>query len=297
MIVAGQQKDVSTTYTLIGEKKLPLHSKDVLMKTSRSFDRAASYYDQTRTLPEPIGKQGMQAILDIAGPTARILEVGAGTGRISIPLLERGLNLIGCDLSSKMLRRLQEKSPSARIAQSDAALLPFPAASFDIVLTAHVLHLIPPWRDALREFRRVLMPGGAFLNVSTWAPVGVSSTVKIREFWRGWISAKGVDAGHPGARTQEELLQGLRSLGADITEVEAIRFAYSFNLREELERFESRVYSETWEIPDALFDASIKELRVWATDEFGTLDQQIEDQVRFVINVARFGNEMRGLAQ
>jgi ubiquinone/menaquinone biosynthesis C-methylase UbiE len=258
------------------------------MNTSRSFDRAAGYYDQTRPLLEPIASHGMQAILDITGPGARVLEVGAGTGRISIPLLERGLDLIGCDLSSQMLRRLQGKLPSARIAQSDAVYLPFPAASFDNVLTAHVLHLIPSWREVLREFRRVLRPGGAYLNVSTWAPVGVSVSVKIREFWRGWISANGVNAGHTGARTPEELLQELHSLRAVLKEVEVIRFPYSFNLREEIERFESRVYSETWEIPDALFDASMKELRVWAKDELGTLDQQIEDQVRFVINVARF---------
>lgn len=260
------------------------------MNTSRSFDRAASYYDQTRMLPESVANHGMQAILDITGPAARMLEVGAGTGRISIPLLERGLDLIGCDLSSKMLRRLQEKFPSARIARSDAARLPFPTASFDNVLTAHVLHLIPSWRESLREFRRVLRPGGAYLNVSTWAPVGVTVTVKIREFWRGWMLANGTNAGHPGARTPEELSQELHSLGADLTEVEVMRFPYSFNLREELKRFESRVYSETWEIPDTLFDASMKELQVWATNEFGTLDQEIEDQVRFVINVAHFKN-------
>jgi SAM-dependent methyltransferase len=187
-----------------------------------------------------------------------------------------------------MLMRLREKFPSARILRSDGAYLPCPAASFDNVLTAHVLHLIPAWREVLRAFRRVLKPGGAYLNVSTWAPVGVSVGVKIREFWRGWISANGANAGHPGARTPEELLQELHSLGAVLTEVEVIRFPYSFNLREELERFESRVYSETWEIPDALFDASMKELRAWAKGELGTLDQEIEDQVRFVINVARF---------
>ena len=45
------------------------------MSTSRSFDRAASVYDQTRPLPEPIAGHGIQAILDMAGPGARILDV------------------------------------------------------------------------------------------------------------------------------------------------------------------------------------------------------------------------------
>lgn len=258
------------------------------MNNSRSFDRAASFYDQTRPLPEAIAKDGIKAIVDIAGDSAHILEVGIGTGRIAVPLLERGMNLIGCDLSSKMLLRLKEKFPSARIAQSDASQLPFPAASFDVVLTVHVLHLIPPWREALREFRRILKPEGIYLNVSTWAPVGVTPSGRIRDFWRGWMAANGVESGHVGAQGQAEILEELRSLGAELTEVEAVRFSMPLNLHEELDRFSSRVYSETWDLPDDIFDASMKELRAWALREFGNLDQQLEDQVRFVINVARF---------
>ena len=260
------------------------------MSKSRTFDRAAHIYDQTRPLLEPILTHGIPAMLEVIGPKARVLEVGSGTGRISIPLLERGVDLIGCDLSSQMLKRFQEKFPSGRIARADASLLPFPTAQFDVVLTVHVMHLIPSWRETLREFRRVLVPGGLYLNVSTWAPVGTSVSQRIREFWRGWMSANGVDAGHVGARTQAELLQELHSLNTTLTEVEVVRFTDSFNLREELDRFSSRVYSETWDIPDAIFNASMNELRAWVTREFGSLDQDIEDHVRFVMNVARFGN-------
>jgi len=267
---------------------LDVKEKGFPVSKSRSFDRAANFYDQTRRLLEPVARQGIPAILELVGPNARVLEVGSGTGRLSIPLLERGVDLIGCDLSSHMLRRFQEKFPSARIARADAASLPFPNAQFDLVLTVHVLHLIPAWREVLREFRRVLVPGGTFLNVSTRAEVGDSVNVKIRQFWRGWMKANGVDAGHPGARERADLLQELQSLGADLSEVEAIRFMESFNLREELDRFSARVYSETWDIPDTIFEESMKELRAWATAEYGSLDQEIEDEVRFFIDVAQF---------
>lgn len=261
------------------------------MRSSRTFDRAANVYDQTRLLLEPVASYGIAAILDIIGPGARVLEVGSGTGRISIPLLERGVNLIGCDLSVPMLTRFREKFPSAQIARADASLLPFSTSQFDIVLTVHVMHLIPPWREALREFRRVLAPGGAYLQVSTGAPVGISASGKIRDFWRSWMRANGVDAGHPGVRDEAELLKELHSLGAEITEVEAVRLTDSFNLRQQLDRFASRVPSETWDIPDAIFEASMNELRGWAIQEFGSLDQEINEEVRFVILVARFGNE------
>jgi ubiquinone/menaquinone biosynthesis C-methylase UbiE len=258
------------------------------MKKSRVFDRAANYYDQTRRLLEPIAGQGIPAILDLIGPEARVLEVGSGTGRISIPLLERGVDLIGCDLSVPMLRRFQEKYPSPRIVRADAALLPFPRAHFDVVLTVHVLHLIPSWREVLREFLRVLAPGGSFLNVSTGAAVGVNVNQNIHEFWRGWMRAHGLDAGHPGARERDVLLQELRSLGADLREVEAIRYPEVFTLREQLDRLASRTSSETWDVPDALFEESMQELRAWVTAEYGDLDQEITDEVRFFIDVARF---------
>jgi ubiquinone/menaquinone biosynthesis C-methylase UbiE len=261
-----------------------------MMNTSRSFDRAANIYDQTRRLLEPIAKYGIPTILDLIGPGARVLEAGAGTGRMSIPLLEHGVDLIGCDLSSEMLRRFQEKLPSARLVRADASLLPFASAQFDHVMTVHVLHLIPYWRDVLRELRRVLKPGGTYMNVSTWAEAGVSASGKIRDFWRGWMRQNGIDAGHPGVRDQQTLLQELRSMGAALTEVEAVRYSDSFLLREELDRFEARVSSETWDLPDEIYNASMKELRAWATAEFGDLDQELENQVRFMIEVARFEN-------
>ena len=261
------------------------------MSTSRSFDRAASYYDQTRPALESIAGTGTQAILDITGPTARILDVGTGTGRISNPLLERGVDLIGCDLSSKMLKRLLEKFPGARIVQSDACILPFPAASFDAVLTAHVLHLIPSWRDALREFRRVLAPAGVYLNLKTWATVGVSVREQVRVHWRRWLEERGVNAYLLGMQSSEEFQQELQSMGAHVTQVEVLRYSFPFTLRQELERFASRIYSDSWEIPDVIFESSVKELRTWVEHEYGDLEQQREDEVRFAIDVARFEGE------
>lgn len=258
------------------------------MRSSRSFDRASQIYDQTRPLLEPISKYGIPAIVDIIGSSARLLEVGCGTGRISIPLLERGVNWIGCDLSSNMLRQFHEKYPPAPIAQADGTLLPFSSAQFDAVLTVHVMHLIPPWREVLGEFRRVLVPEGTYLNMSTWAPVGVTVSGQIREFWRGWMAAHGMSVVPAGVRDQAELEEELRSLGSVLSEVEAVRFPYSFRIDEQLNHFASRSFSETWDLPDELFNASMKELRAWATHEYGNLDREIQDDVRCVIHVARF---------
>ncbi len=258
------------------------------MNSSRSFDRAASFYDQTRPFLESIAKPGVQAILEITGPKARVLDVGTGTGRISIPLLQQGLDLIGCDLSLKMLARLQKKLPSARIAQSDASALPFPSTHFMFVLTVHVLHLIPSWREVLREIQRVLTSGGAYLNITTWGSTGNSTRERLRMHWRDWLGTQGLNAGNPGIQGREQLVAELQSMGARLTEVEVLRYPLVFTLREELERFASRIYSDSWEIPDAIFESSLEELRTWVKHEYGNLDQQLQDEVRFSIDVARF---------
>jgi ubiquinone/menaquinone biosynthesis C-methylase UbiE len=260
------------------------------MSKSLSFDRAADFYDQTRPLFEPIATHGIRAILEQTGPTARILDVGTGTGRISVPLLERGADLVGCDLSANMLKKLVEKYPAAQLAQADASRLPFPDARFDAALTVHVLHLIPVWRDVLGEIRRVLAPGGVYLNVRTWASAGASVREAMRHYWRHWLEVRGVDAGSPGMRNHEEFQQQLSAMGAARTEVEVVRFALSFTLREQLERFISRTFSDAWDIPDDLHAASIKELRAWVEQEYGDLDQERQDPVRFMMDVVRFND-------
>ena len=258
------------------------------MTQSRSFDRAATYYDNTRRLLAPIEQHGIPAIQELVGAQARVLEAGCGTGRISIPLLERGTDVVGCDLSAPMLHRFQEKYPSPPVVQADASLLPFPGGHFDAVLTVHVLHLIPVWRDVLREFQRVLVSGGLYLNVRTWEMIADSTSERIRDFWRGWMKEHGIEALSIGLRSHTDLLDELRSLGANVSEVEVVRYRDSIHLRQEIEHFEQRLYSETWDLPDEIFNEGVKALRAWAADTFGALDQELSDEFRFLIHVARF---------
>lgn len=258
------------------------------MSDSLSFDRAAGYYDQTRALPEAVVQQGVRAILEIAGAGARILDVGTGTGRVSIPLLEGGADLVGCDLSLPMLRRMQEKLPAARILQADGFRLPFPTARFDAVLTVHVVHLIASWQEALREFQRVLRPGGVYLNVRTYAHAGDSVREQMRLFWRGWVEAHGAPIHKPGVRDYQKFLDELSTLGAALREVDVVHYSLPYTLREEMERFRLRMYSDAWHIPDEVHEASMRELESWVEQKYGDWDARREDEVRFVIDVGEF---------
>jgi SAM-dependent methyltransferase len=104
--------------------------------------------------------------------TARILDVGCGTGkqvaanRTALP----EATLVGLDLFAGMLAIAQERCPEAAWVQGDGAALPFPDRSFDYLTNqfsyAHVQHK----EGFFREVCRVLRPGGRFVltNIDPW---------------------------------------------------------------------------------------------------------------------------------
>jgi len=90
-----------------------------------------------------------------------VLEVGAGTGKLwtHVDHVTRGLSLTLTDFSPAMCEQLHT-IPGAHVQQCDATDLPFPDASFDTVIANHMLYHLDEPTAALREFARVLRPGG-----------------------------------------------------------------------------------------------------------------------------------------
>lgn len=135
------------------------------------YDLSASRYDrikgfdfdwEQRFLGEPISEL-------LSGiPDARVLDVGAGTGRLSRTLLPHwsvdGL-IVNLEPSKAMLALGMQLTQSERMPwiRAFANPLPFPADSFDIVVSLEVLEFTPHPRKTLSELVRVLHPGGWLL--------------------------------------------------------------------------------------------------------------------------------------
>lgn len=241
--------------------------------TSVNFDRAAGFYDQTRRLPAGLAEHGLPALLEWAGPDGRLLEVGVGTGRIAGPLWERGARLAGCDISAGMLARLRAKHPQAPVALGDAGRLPFTAGRFQVVLTIHVLHLVDGWRGALEEIRRVLAPGGAHV-VSWYASDDQAPAHRLREHWRSQVAARGAVWRRPGVQGAEELLQAVQALGGRLVrrlDLPADRVPYT--PRAILMDLAGRVYSDAWDVPEAVHAEGVRATEAFALAEYGDLDK------------------------
>ena len=104
-------------------------------------------------------------------PGERVLEVAVGPGTAAVRLSQQAGEsgrMVGIDLAPRMLRVAHRRSPQAVLVQADARSLPFGEGAFDLVWSSYFLDLVPTAEltPLLREFRRVLRPGGRLLLVS-----------------------------------------------------------------------------------------------------------------------------------
>lgn len=111
----------------------------------------------------------MVARLDLA-PTARVLDVAAGTGLITRAAGGAGRHVVSLDVSAEMLGVAKRRGATAVLGTAER--LPFPDASFDAVTFGYLLRYVSDPPGAMRELARVLRPGGALGMVEFGRPGG-----------------------------------------------------------------------------------------------------------------------------
>lgn len=121
---------------------------------ARSFGAVADAYDRGRP------SYPADAVSWLTGETAaRVLELGAGTGKLTHRLVAAGHDVSASDPDKAMLTVLARDLPDVPVSVSGAEEIPSPDASYDVVVVAQAFH----WFDhdrALPEIARVLRPGG-----------------------------------------------------------------------------------------------------------------------------------------
>jgi SAM-dependent methyltransferase len=104
-------------------------------------------------------------------PGGRVLDIGCGTGSLSLLLAQAGYQVTGIDFAPAMVERARAKAAAAGLeidfAVGDAADPAFPAAEFDIVLGRHILWAIPDvsTRTVLERWAALLRPGGRLVLI------------------------------------------------------------------------------------------------------------------------------------
>lgn len=236
------------------------------------FDRAVDYYDETRGFPPGVEQDVAALLADLAGVTlsARVLEIGVGTGRIALPVSRYAHAVFGLDLSRPMMDRLRSKRQDQPVylTQGDATRLPFPARAFDAAMAVHVFHLIPDWQTVIGELGRVLKAEGRF--VSAWGGMSFGGA------WsdiRKQISELDLRV---GLQNKDDFEDFMREAGwRKLEQVEAT-YPHSLTPRNIIRRITNRMHSWTWRASDDQIDKAARLLREALLEEYGDLDASFE---------------------
>jgi ubiquinone/menaquinone biosynthesis C-methylase UbiE len=110
-------------------------------------------------------------------PPADLVDLGCGTGSLSVLLAEQGHRVVGVDVSAQMIQHARRKAATAGVAVTfhvaDATVPPVEPTSMDVVLVRHLVWTLPDPHAAIANWVGVLRRGGVLVMVEgRWAPAG-----------------------------------------------------------------------------------------------------------------------------
>jgi ubiquinone/menaquinone biosynthesis C-methylase UbiE len=256
-----------------------------------AYDAAAPSFDRHRALPDGVAESIRAAVLAVAGgaPRPRLLDVGAGAGRIGWPFVAAGDDYVGVDLSFGMLRAFLQRAAcgapqgsALRLVRADGRYLPFADAAFDAVIMIQVFGGMRGWRPLVTEARRVLRPSGALVVGRTLAPEdGVDARMKQR--LASILFDIGVD---PGNNVRAEAEEALRSAARSSESVLVTSWRADRTPREFLARH--RTGARFSALPDPVKEEALRQLGDWAAETFGSLDSVFFESRAFELSVFKF---------
>ncbi|WP_420111551.1 class I SAM-dependent methyltransferase [Pseudactinotalea sp.] len=223
-----------------------------------SFDSAADTYERARP-----GYPDDAVDWLLRSRPREVLDLGAGTGKLTRALVDRVETIHAVDPSPNMLAQLSATVPSARTAVGTAEAIPLPDASVDAVLAAQAWHWVDPER-AVPEVRRVLRPGGVLGLIWNVRDESVPWVARLTEIMQGsaaerYIAGDGVgdDLG-PVERltvswerpfTRESLLDLVASRSYIITATPKVRADILAQVSELLDTEPALADQSAWRLP------------------------------------------------
>ena len=198
----------------------PSRGSESIEKNRLYWEKHARRYDATmgplgRAMPGMVARVGQS----VSG-AKRVLEVAAGTGLVTPVIAANASEVVSTDYAAAMVEQLKSRVSrlqldNVRCQQADIYHLPFESGTFDTVVAANVLHLVPDLPEALAALHRMLKPGGKLI-----APTFCHDETHV-----SWIVSRLLAlTGFPGHRrfSARTLERAISSAGFEVKRVETL---------------------------------------------------------------------------
>jgi ubiquinone/menaquinone biosynthesis C-methylase UbiE len=164
---------------------LDMHIANVQSSYDRVADEYAQrIYDELRH--KPLDRELLDRLADQVRGRGRVCDLGCGPGHIARYLHERGVPVVGVDLSPEMIARARQLNPEITFIEGNMLALEVPDRAWAGIAAFYSIIHIPRANvvQALREMKRVLQPGGVLLIAFH---IG-DQTVHLDEWWGKQVS-------------------------------------------------------------------------------------------------------------
>ncbi len=246
------------------------------MPDSVSFDRAADYYDRTRGFSEEGTRRSVALLAQELGDRGSVLEIGAGTGQLAVPLRAAGVPVIGLDLARPMLDRLRAKpGEPIPLVEADATRLPFADDALGAAYVRWVLHLIPSWVTALEELVRVVRPGGVVVAIQARGQRREEDRGPRDEIQDRFAEILGRPKEPVGLDWSDwdSLTASMELFRARVRPLPVFTDVERDDVEDFLNALRDDLYSWTWPIPEDERLRAAAQVHRWAEARFGPLDR------------------------
>jgi len=157
---------------VVGEERMSAPVLDLAaVKQRQQQSWAAGDFSAVGTRIAIVGETLCEAVDLRAG--SRVLDVACGSGTAALAAARRFCEVVGVDYVPALLERGRERAVAERLEidfrEGDAEALPFPDASFDVVLSTFGVMFAPDQPRAAAELLRVCRPGGT-IGLANWTP-------------------------------------------------------------------------------------------------------------------------------
>jgi arsenite methyltransferase len=188
------KSEIKKTYASVSRQP----EQDFIFPTGRDWAEDLGYPDELARVPD----SAVESFAGVANPFSlgrlspgeRVLDLGSGAGTDSLVAAqmvgEEG-HVTGIDMTPAMLEKAQAAADemgmtNVEFVAGEAEQLPFPDASFDVVISNGVIDLIPDKDAVFSEIHRVLVPGGRIqvADVTIQNPVSAEGRRNI-DLWTG----------------------------------------------------------------------------------------------------------------